>query len=78
MPPITVKMYPGRSDEVKQKAAQEIMQAAMQALDAPATAFTVIMEDIPREEWNEKVFVPEIEPNEDLVLIRQGKSTKEE
>ena len=76
MPLITVKMYPGRSEEQKVKAAKAIMDAAVETLGAPPSAFTIIMEEIEREEWSEKVAKPEIEPKSDLVYIRQGESVK--
>ena len=76
MPLITVKMWPGRSEEQKRAAAEALLDAAVQSLGTPATAFTIIMEDIPKEEWDAQVVIPEIEPKADLVMIRQGVSTK--
>ncbi|MCL2548220.1 MAG: tautomerase family protein [Symbiobacteriaceae bacterium] len=76
MPLITVKMWPGRSEEQKKAAAEAILQAAVQAMGTPSTAFTIIIEDIPKEEWEETVVKPEIDPKEELVYIRQGVSVK--
>jgi len=76
MPLITVKMWTGRSEEMKKTAADAILQAAVEAMGAPATSFTIIMEDVPKEDWEEQVVKPEIEPKADLVYIREGVKTK--
>ena len=78
MPLITVKMWPGRSEEAKRIAAKAIMEAASQAMGTPPSAFTVIMEDVPREEWDATVVAKEINPKSDLVYIRQGEPTWQE
>jgi len=72
MPLITVKMWPGRDEEKKKAAALAIMKAASEALGTREEAFTVILEEIPTEEWQEKVVTPDVEPRKHLVYIERG------
>lgn len=76
MPLISVKMWPGRDEDAKKKLAQSLMETASQVLNTPATAFTVMIEDIAREEWEEKVTQPEIDPKPECVFIRKGEPSK--
>ena len=76
MPLITVKMWPGRSEAQKRAAAKSLLDAAVQSLGVPESAFTIIVEDIPKEEWESRVVKVDIEPKQELVMIREGKSTE--
>ena len=74
MPFIHVYAYSGRDTETKKKAAQAIMKAAGEAMGAPDTAFTIVYEDIEREDWEKDVVQPIIEPLRDKMLIDHGKT----
>ena len=53
MPHIDIKLFPGRSDEMKKAAAAKIVEAAAKELAAPESAFSVSFTDIEKEAWNE-------------------------
>ncbi len=72
MPFIHVRSYSGRSEEDKKKAAEAIVKAASETMGAPLTAFTVIFEDVERDEWEEKVQKPIVEPLRDKMIIERG------
>ena len=55
MPHIDVKMFPGRSEEMKTAAAEKIIEAAAEALNAPKDVFSVSIVDIEKASWNDKV-----------------------
>lgn len=55
MPHIDIKMFPGRSDEMKKAAAEKIIEAASDALGTPKEAFSVAITDIEKDNWNETV-----------------------
>ena len=55
MPHIDIKMFPGRSEEMKKAAAEKIIEAAAEALNAPKDVFSVAIVDIEKEAWNESV-----------------------
>lgn len=71
MPYIAVRCYP-RGDEDKQKLAEALLKAAMETWGTPQQAFTISVEDVPKEEWDEKVQQPIIEPNMDKMLFVRG------
>ena len=72
MPFIHVYAYSGRTEEVKKKAAQAMVKAASEAMGAPESAFTVIYEDIERDNWEKDVEQPIIEPARCKMLIDHG------
>ena len=72
MPHITVKMYPGRSDEIKRAFAEKLVEATSEALSVPKSGVSVSVVDIPRDEWDELVTKPEIEARPSEVYIRPG------
>ena len=55
MPHIALMMYPGRSEEVKQALAKEMQEAIMKAMNAPANYFSVSIEEVVPEKWEETV-----------------------
>ena len=55
MPHIAIKLFPGRSDEMKKAAAAKIVEAAAAELAAPTSAFSVSFTDIEKDVWNETV-----------------------
>lgn len=72
MPHITVQMYPGRSDEIKQKLAKVLAEAAAKELDRGLEHFSVSIEDVPQDEWKETVYNKAVDPENKNVFIRPG------
>jgi 4-oxalocrotonate tautomerase len=72
MPHITIQMYPGRDDETKQKLADALVKTASEELKRGAEHFSVSIEDIPQEEWKEKVYKAAIDPENKNVYVRPG------
>ena len=66
MPHIAVMLYPGHSDEIKQKAAEGIKNVVMQELGVSAEAVSVSFFDVPKEEFKEKVMAKI--PDDKIVL----------
>ncbi|MDR1271456.1 MAG: tautomerase family protein [Clostridiales Family XIII bacterium] len=77
MPLIQIKAYTGRDRETQIKASKAVMAAAAEAMGVPETAFTVIYEDFPKEEWQEKVADVEVAPREDKIVIKSGELVAE-
>ena len=73
MPFIHVRAYSGRDDETKRRAAQALVKAASEAMNAPESAFTVVYEDVEKDAWERDVAIPVIEPLRDKMLIDHGK-----
>ena len=72
MPFIHIYAYSGRDEDAKKAAAQALVKAASEVMGAPETAFTVIYEDVERENWDKDVVQPIIEPRRDKMLIDHG------
>ena len=63
MPHIIVKLWPGRNDEIKSKLAKKIAGSVAEELNVDMGDVSVAIEEIPREEWEEKVYKAEIKDN---------------
>ncbi len=72
MPHITIQMYPGRSDELKKKLAEAVVKTASEELQRGKEHFSVSIEDVPQEEWNEKVYKKVTDPDNKTVFIKPG------
>ena len=55
MPLISVKMFTGRTQEQKVKLADALAKAASEAIDTPYGSFTVGIEDVDQDIWEETV-----------------------
>lgn len=63
MPHIIVKLWPGRNDEIKSKLAKRIANTVAEELNVDMGDVSVAIEEVPREEWGEKVYKAEIKNN---------------
>ncbi|TCP90090.1 4-oxalocrotonate tautomerase [Cricetibacter osteomyelitidis] len=71
MPHINIKCYPkGLSEQELQAFADELTALASERLNTPKEYITIAYTEIPAEEWKEKVFDAEIQPNR-TALLRQ-------
>ena len=71
MPYIRMKCYP-KDDAVKKEFVEKLNALLLETWGCPPTAVTVSIEEIPKEEWEEKVLKPEIIPNMDKMMIVSG------
>lgn len=65
-------MFPGRDEETKKRLAQAILKTASQELKREPEHFSVSIEDIPQEEWNDKVYKKITDPQNKTVYIKPG------
>lgn len=72
MPHITVQMYPGRDDEIKKRLADALVKTAAKELERGPEHFSVSIEDVPQDEWDEKVYKAAIDPQNTNVFVRPG------
>ena len=66
MPHIVVKMYPGRSKEIKEEFAKKVQQLTVDEFGCQPGHVSVSVEDIKPENWKDEV-VDKIRP-EDLII----------
>jgi 4-oxalocrotonate tautomerase len=60
MPHVIVKLWPGKSDKQKQELAEKITKDVCMALNYGEESVSVSFDEIPSNEWAEKVYRPEI------------------
>ena len=72
MPHITVKLYPGRSEDVKRRLAEAIVKDVMAIAECAEKSVSVDVEEIRPEDWGEKVYKPEIESHWDRLYKKPG------
>lgn len=56
MPHITIQMYSGRDEATKKRLADAVLEAASKELERGREHFSVSIEDVPQEEWKDKVY----------------------
>ena len=72
MPHITIQMYPGRDDEIKKRLAEAVAKSAAAELGRGIEHFSVSIQDVPQEEWTEKVYKNAIDPENKTIYRRPG------
>lgn len=72
MPHVVIKMFPGRTDEQKKKLAENVTKAVMDAVGCEEKAISIAVEEIPKEEWDERIYQPEIAGKADTLLKKPG------
>ena len=60
MPHVVIKLYAGRSDQEKQRLADEVAKAVISVLGSSEASVSVGIEDVAPEQWRETVYGPEI------------------
>ena len=72
MPHVIVKMYAGRSEELKQKIAQAIVDDLKSVAGCKDESISVAIEDVLPEAWMETVYAEEIAPKLDSLYKKPG------
>jgi 4-oxalocrotonate tautomerase len=72
MPHIVVKMYPGTSEEDKQKLAAAITTQITEFTGKPDMAVSVDILEVAEEVWMDEVYATEIKPNMDRLYKKPG------
>jgi len=60
MPHVIVKLWPGKTEQQKQRLADAITKNVMSIFDYGEDAVSVAMEEISPREWPQKVYRPDI------------------
>ncbi|MGI6084005.1 MAG: tautomerase family protein [Acetivibrionales bacterium] len=72
MPHIIVKLFPGRTEEQKQLCAEGLVQTLKNTINADEKSISIEFEEVPREMWKEKVYLPEIIGKSDKLAKKPG------
>ncbi len=60
MPHISVKLYPGRSEQQKIRLAEQIVKDVVALLGSTEESVSVAIEEVNPDDWPEQVYRPEI------------------
>lgn len=74
MPHIIVKLWPGRSEETKQRLADAIARDVVDILGSSEASVSVAIEEVSSEDWKKDVYDPEIRDREDGLYKKPGYS----
>jgi 4-oxalocrotonate tautomerase len=72
MPHVIVKLWPGKSEQQKQRLAEEITEDVMRVLGYREESVSVAFEEVDRGDWAEKVYRPEILGHSDRLYKKPG------
>lgn len=72
MPHITVKLYPGRSEEQKIRLAEEIVKDVVAIAKCREESVSVAIEEVKPEDWDEKVYKADILTNREKLYKKPG------
>ncbi|MBX9877530.1 MAG: tautomerase family protein [Candidatus Obscuribacterales bacterium] len=72
MPHVVVKLWPGRSEEVKKQIAERISKDISEIINKSEDSVSVAIEEINKDDWAEKVYNVEIKPNMDKLYKKPG------
>lgn len=74
MPHVSVKLWPGRTEEEKQRLADAIVEDVVRITGSSPGSVSVSIEDVPSGDWKEKVYEPEIRAKERFLYKKPGYS----
>jgi 4-oxalocrotonate tautomerase len=72
MPHVIVKLWPGKSEEQKQRLADRITQDVMAVLNYGDESVSVALEEVKPEDWAEHVYKPDIVKNAERLYKKPG------
>ena len=74
MPHVSVKLWPGRSEEEKKLLAEAITEAVVRFTGSSEPSVSVSIEEVPSGDWKEKVYDPEIRGKSEYLYKKPGYS----
>lgn len=78
MPHISIKLYPGKSEQQKVRLAEQIVKDVISLLESSEDSISVAIEEINPEDWVEKVYKPDILNNSEKLYKKPGYNPLEE
>lgn len=72
MPHVTVKLWPGKTERQKLRLAEAISRDVVEILNFGSESVSVSFEEVPSEEWKDRVYLPEIVNGNSRLYKRPG------
>jgi 4-oxalocrotonate tautomerase len=77
MPHVIVKLWPGKTEQQKNRLAEAITKNVMDILHYGEESVSVAMEEVKPQDWVERVYRPDINPNLDKLYKKPGYDEKD-
>lgn len=77
MPHVIVKLWPGKSEQQKNRLAEVIAKNVMDILHYGEESVSVAMEEVKPQDWVERVYKPDLEGNLDKLYKKPGYDEKD-
>ncbi len=77
MPHVIVKLWPGKSEQQKNRLAEAIIKNVMDILHYGEESVSVAMEEVKSQDWVEKVYRPDIRNQWDKLYKKPGYDEKD-
>lgn len=74
MPHVSVKLFPGRSEAVKQRLADAIVKDIVDIVGCDEASVSVTIEEVSSGAWKETVYEPDVRAKKDLLYKKPGYS----
>lgn len=74
MPHVIVKLWPGKTEQQKQRLADEIAKDVMSVLKYGEESVSVSMEEVNPQDWEENVYKPDIQEKWQTLYKKPGYS----
>jgi 4-oxalocrotonate tautomerase len=74
MPHVSVKLWPGRSEQDKKRLAEAIAEDVVRIIQCGEESVSVAIEEISSADWKKKVYDPEISGKKDKLYKKPGYS----
>jgi 4-oxalocrotonate tautomerase len=72
MPHVIVKLWPGKSEQQKTRLAEKITEDVMEVLNYEEKSVSVAFEEVPAQDWEERVYRPDIVSNPEKLYKKPG------
>jgi len=72
MPHVIVKLWPGKSEQQKTRLAEKITEDVMEVLNYGEESVSVAFEEVPAQDWAERVYTPDIDSNPEKLYKKPG------
>lgn len=72
MPHVIVKLYPGRTDDVKRQLAEKIAEDVAEIADCQRKSISVAIEEVDPNAWAETVYRPDIIEKNKYIVVAPG------
>jgi len=72
MPHVVVKLWPGKSEKLKIRLAEEIAKDVMTVLHYGEESVSLAIEEVKQEDWKEQVYKPDIQDKWEKLYKKPG------